>query len=249
MIHRPHRRKAVCIATLLLLCCIVFATLIVTGRLRINTPSARRYPVRGVDVSHYQGQIDFCTLHRQGMRFAFIKATEGSTHTDSRFAENLAAVQESPLRPGFYHFFSYDSPGASQAAHFTETVPVLEDMLPPVIDVEFYGGYYSSPADAASVVPELRDMVDALRAHYGVSPILYCTQRAWRLYIRDFFDDCDLWIRDVYLTPRAGQDWRFWQYTDRAKLEGYSGDEPCIDVNVFRGTEADFEQYGRPDGR
>jgi len=244
MKNKRIRRRI--LGSLTILCAaLILAVLFLNGTIRINTPSAEKYPVRGVDVSHYQGEIDFDVLARQGMRFAFIKATEGSSYVDSRFEENLAAVQESSLRPGFYHFFSYDSLGSSQAEHFIQNVPVLDNMLPTVIDVEFYGDYFASPAPAETAVPELRAMADALREHYGVSPILYCTQRAWRLYIRDNFDDCDLWIRDVYLWPRPGQNWVFWQFTDRARLDGYDGDEPCIDVNVFHGTEDEFTRYGK----
>lgn len=228
-----------------LIAALLLGFLFLKGVIKINTPSEEKYPVRGVDVSHYQGEIDFNALAGQGMRFAFIKATEGSTYVDDHLDENLPAVQESSLRPGFYHFFSYDSPGSSQAAHFIENVPALEGMLPPVIDVEFYGSYFSSPASAEAVLPELRAMADALREHYGVPPIIYCTQKAWRLYVRDNFDDCDLWIRDVYLWPRADQDWTFWQFTDSARLGGYSGDEPCIDVNVFAGTAEEFDLYGK----
>jgi lysozyme len=49
----------------------------------------------------------------------------------------------------------------------------------------------------------------------------------------------------VYWTPSTDREWTFWQFTDKAKLDGYEGDEPCIDVNVFCGTEEEFEKYGK----
>lgn len=226
----------------LILCAGIFAGLVWKGVIRLNEPFAERYPVRGADVSHYQGEVDFDRLAEQGLQFVFIKATEGSSHVDARFSENLARVQTSPLRYGFYHFFSYDSAGIDQAAQLIAHVPVMEDMLPPVIDVEFYGDYTVHPAEPEAVRTELRAMIDALAGHYQTPPILYCTRRAWQLYIRDNFDDCDLWIRDVYFTP-SDCPWTFWQYTDRAVLDGYSGDEPCIDLNVFSGTPDDFRRY------
>ena len=210
---------------------------------RPNNPSSGEYPIRGADVSHYQGEIDFDRLAGQGLSFVYIKATEGSTHVDGRLRENLAAVSESPLRAGFYHFFSYDSPGETQAENFIANVPALEGQLPPAIDVEFYGDYFLAPAGRDGVVAELRTMVDALEAHYGVKPVLYCTQRAYRLYIRGAFDDCGLWIRSVYSEPNVDREWTFWQYTDRAKLEGYSGEEPYIDLNTFAGSAEAFAAY------
>ena len=56
------------------------AVLIYTGMIQLNRPSASAYPVRGVDVSHYQGNIDWDQLEAQGIQFAYIKATEGSSH-------------------------------------------------------------------------------------------------------------------------------------------------------------------------
>ena len=204
----------------------------------INNPA---HPVKGVDVSHYQGEIDWEALASQGLSFAFIKATEGSASVDERFAANLEGARAAGLRTGAYHFFSYDSPGAAQAAHFIETVPGLPGMLPPVIDVEFYGAYDRHPADAETVLPQLRDMVAQLRAHYGRTPVLYATGRAYRLYIEGHFDDCAVWIRNVLGVPHEG--WTFWQYTDRARLKGYSGDTPYIDMNVFSGDAAAFEKF------
>jgi len=221
----------------------LFLALVKNGSIQMNHPSPEEYPVRGVDVSHYQGNIDFAELERQGMRFAFIKATEGSSHVDSMLQSNLAAVQESSMRFGFYHFFSFDSPGKTQAENFIANVPALEGMLPPVIDVEFYGDYSAQRApESAAVAVQLRDLVSALEQAYGCKPIIYCTMSAYRTYIKDSFDDCDLWIRSVYWKP--AMDWTFWQYTDKAQLEGYDGVEPCIDVNVFHGTEAEFLNYG-----
>ena len=115
-------------------------------------------------------------------------------------------------------------------------------MLPPVIDVEFYGDYsFFRAPESDSVKVQLRALVDALSQHYGRKPILYCTLSAYHTYIKDSFDDCDLWIRNVYWKPEM--QWTFWQYTDQARLEGYDGIEPCIDVNVFNGTEEEFLNY------
>lgn len=230
-------------AGILMLCAaaVVFLILEYTGLIRMNHPVE---PVRGVDVSHYQGRVDFSMLAEQGIQFAFIKATEGASHVDECFARNLAGVQDSGMRYGFYHFFSYDSPGSAQAENFIAHVPKMDGMLPPVIDVEFYGEYTRWPPGRDQVLPELRAMIDALESFYGVKPILYCTNRSWRLYVQDTFEDCDLWIRSVYFSPRVDQKWKFWQYTDRGVLNGYDGEEKYIDMNVFSGTQQEFDAYG-----
>ena len=100
-----------------------------------------QWEVFGVDVSSYQGAVDWPVLADQGVDFAFIKATEGSTLRDGRFADNWAGAQAAGVRAGAYHFLSYDTPGETQADNFIDLVPVTEGALPPVVDIEFYGDY------------------------------------------------------------------------------------------------------------
>lgn len=142
-------------AAALLTAAAVLAALFFTGVLKLNTPSRERYPVRGVDVSSWQGEIDWPTLAGQGLSFAFIKATEGSGFTDPRFSYNWEEARKTALRVGAYHFFSYDSPGKTQADNFIAAVPREPGALPPVVDVEFYGDKAADPPAAADVHPQL----------------------------------------------------------------------------------------------
>lgn len=221
--------------------------LFLQGEISWNVPSKTKYPVRGVDVSAYQGDIDWQTLSKQGISFAFIKATEGSGHVDLRFVENYTNAQDTDLRIGAYHFFSFDSGGDTQAENFINTVPEIEGMLPPVIDVEFYGDKASNLPDVGETQRELQILLDALEAQYGRKPIIYATNKSYHLYIADAFQEYDIWIRNIVSAPRLkdSRSWTFWQYSDRERLEGYSGEEECIDVNVFYGTEAEFKDYGQ----
>ena len=67
--------------------------------------------VMGVDVSSYQAEINMSKLKEQNIEFIYIKATEGSTYQDDRFAENWGNAAKAELLSGAYHFFSYDSEG------------------------------------------------------------------------------------------------------------------------------------------
>lgn len=208
--------------------------------------SAKHYPVKGVDVSSYQGQIEWSKLQEQGIKFAFIKATEGSSFVDKTFKNNWDNAGKTTLRVGAYHFFSYDSKGITQAQNFIKTVPISKPSLPPVIDVEFYGDKAKNPPVRSQVEKELQAMVEMLEEHYGKRVILYTTKKAYDLYIKDGFEQCDIWIRDVFTEPSLPDKraWTFWQYTDREQLDGYSGEEKFIDVNVFNGSESEFKEYG-----
>jgi lysozyme len=222
--------------------CFVIALLFFKRIIKINTPSLKDYPVRGIDVSSYQGDIDWQTLS-SGLDFAFIKATEGSKYCDENFAYNYAEAQKTSLRVGAYHFFSFDSDGDAQAANYIANVDWYDDMLPPVVDVEFYGDYRTEPKSAEEVVPQLTSLIEALEDCYGVKPIIYATGAAYDMYIEGNFDDCDIWLRSVYFTPDDG--WTFWQYSDTGRLDGYNGEEKYIDLNVFCGSREQFESYGR----
>ena len=110
-----------------------------------------QWEVFGVDVSAYQGVVDWAALAGQGVDFAFIKATEGSALRDRRFSANWAGAAEAGVRAGAYHFLSYDSPGETQAENFIQTVPLTPGMLPPVVDLEFYGAYLEEPPEREQV--------------------------------------------------------------------------------------------------
>lgn len=205
--------------------------------------AAAAYPVKGVDVSAYQGEIDWAVLS-DGLDFAFIKATEGSGYTDPMFRQNLEGALDARLRVGAYHFFSFDSSWDAQAAHFISVVPADERLLPPVVDVELYGAHRSHPPEPDAVRASLELLLGELEAHYGKRPILYATGRSYRLYLQGAFREYPIWIRDVHLPPSLpdGRGWLFWQYSDRARLPGYSGPESRIDRNVFCGSPEEFSR-------
>ena len=203
-----------------------------------------QWEVFGVDVSSYQGTVDWHVLASQGVDFAFIKATEGSLLQDKQFASNWKGSLEAGVRPGAYHFLSYDSPGETQADNFISMVPVTDGALPPVVDIEFYGEYLENPPEKAQVQSILDPLLARLEVHYGVKPILYVTYRSYYSYLTDAkYADYPVWCSSPTVFPLVPR-WHFWQYSHSAKLEGYTGAQPLIDLNVFRGSQAEFDAFG-----
>jgi len=241
--------RSVCFLTVgvLAVCVTIIGLLLYNGVIFFNNPSLRQYPVRGVDVSSYQGTIDWDALAGQDIDFAFIKATEGSSYVDSNFELNYANTIKTNLRIGAYHFFSYDSSGATQATHFISTVSTYNNMLPPVVDVEFYGDKEKNLPDKETTQHELSDLLLRLEEHYGCKPIIYATEKSYRLYIAGAFEKYDIWIRNVITSPNLSDDrrWTFWQHTNRDKFDGYSGKEQYIDINVFYGSKEQFDSYAK----
>ncbi len=238
------RRKVLIIILSLLAFIIILLCCIFLKIIKFNTWFAESYPVQGVDVSHYQGEIDWTVLANQGIDFAYIKATEGSCFVDDKFVSNWENVAQTSLLTGAYHFFSFDSEGKTQAENYVQTVGSLEGKLLPVVDVEYYGDKFQNPPEKSAVVTELTDMLLALEQEYGVKPMIYTTYTVYYKYLQGEFDEYPLWIRNVYFTPDVNlkDKWTLWQYSDTEVLEGYAGQEKYIDVNVFRGELEDLEK-------
>lgn len=244
MSAKRWKKAALVLAILLAAAAAAFALLRWRGWLLFpNETEPARWEVWGVDVSAYQGNVDWTELRRQGVEFAFIKATEGSGMVDRCFAENWENAQTAGVPAGAYHFFSYDSPGETQAENFMVQVPVTPGALPPVVDIEFYGDKAQNPPDRETVREILDPLLEKLESHYGQKPILYVTYRTYKLYIQGAYEDYPLWVTRPLLAP-LDKDWTFWQYSHSARLSGYQGKEERIDLNVFRGSLEELKALG-----
>ena len=190
----------------------------------------------GVDISSYQADVDMNKLKQQNIAFVYIKASEGSTHIDERFEQNRQKAIEAGLPNGAYHFFSYDSSGKTQAQNFISVVgDNLSGRLLPVVDVEYYGDKEENPPKKEDVIRELTDFLDALEKHYGVKPMIYTRSDIYDKYLEGSFDAYKMWMSSLY-TPLKWNykgDWYLWQYLNKGVLEGYSGGEKYIDLNVL----------------
>ena len=190
----------------------------------------------GVDVSSYQADIDMNKLKEQNIQFIYIKATEGSTWQDDRFLENWEKAKNAGLLSGAYHFFSYDSEGKTQAENFIKTVgPDLKGRLLPVVDVEYYGDKEQNPPEKTDVIRELAIYLEMIEKEYGVKPVIYTRSDIYDKYLKGEFDDYKKWISSLYtpLSWNYKDDWYIWQYLNRGELEGYTGGEKYIDLNVL----------------
>lgn len=238
-----EKKRIVQVVMLLMMMAAIMGSLFIQKKIRITPKLAGKFEMTGVDVSRYQGTIDWAELAGQDLDFAFIKATEGSGHIDECFYDNWQEAGKTALHIGAYHFFSFDSDGERQAEAYIDTVGSLNGKIAPAVDVEFYGDKADNPPPKDEVVKQLGEMLRKLEEHYQTKPIIYTTYKAYDTYIKGEFEEYPLWIRNVYYQPlfSLGDRWVFWQYTDTAVLEGYEGTEQYIDMNVFRGTEEELK--------
>ena len=195
------------------------------------------FEVHGIDVSRYQGVIDWKLVEQQDIDFVFIKATEGNTLRDTQFHTNWNALSENRMRRGAYHFFRPTVDAVAQANNFTKVVKIKKGDLPPTLDIEVLDGVSKS-----ELITSVKSWLAVVESKYGCKPIIYTNMKFYNEYLAGHFDDYPLWIAryNSQLSPKieGNQNWDFWQYGNRGKLEGIKGD---VDFNVFRGDLLDLE--------
>ena len=206
---------------------------------------AHRMPVQGIDISRWQGEIDWRAVARSGKRFAFIKATEGGDHLDPEFRRNWDAAKRAGLARGAYHFIYWCRPIEDQIAWFTAHVPRDPDALPPVIDAEWNAHSRSCPSriDHDVARAKIATMFEALTRHYGQRPIIYTDIPFHEDVLEGRMTREDFWIRSTAAEPHERyrrRPWRFWQFTTTGRVPGIKGD---VDRNAFAGSVRDWEAW------
>ncbi|NRQ17872.1 glycoside hydrolase family 25 protein [Ensifer sesbaniae] len=204
----------------------------------------RKMAVHGVDVSRWQGEIDWPKLRTQGANFAFIKATDGGDHLDPMFKKNWRAAKAAGLRRGAYHFFYWCRTAGEQADWFIRNVPREPGALPPVIDVEYNGESSCKRRLSPERVREkMQVFMDKLEAYYGQRPIIYTAPDFYKDNLQGAFQNYPFWLRAVAQHPSKvypNRKWLFWQYSGSGLSHGVDGK---IDLNVFHGNEDEWQDW------
>ncbi len=205
-------------------------------------------PVRGVDVAHFLGPIDWARVATQDIHFAYIKATQSTETVDSTFQSNWSATREAKIAHGAYHYYSFCAPPEAQFANLSHVVPQEPTMLPIAIDAELFpaqdnpnfGGppmLAKESACAKSLGPSgvrdsLRRFADLIEQKYGMRPIIYGNDYLLdQVLTTEFTSQFPLWRAKLGLgsnPPRPP--WTIWQYSQNAKIEGI---RYGVDINVI----------------
>lgn len=193
------------------------------------------YNIHGIDISHYQGKIDWERLQQNRqttipLHFVFMKATEGGDHNDTTFEANFANARNHGFIRGAYHFYNPATDALKQADFFIRTVKLDTGDLPPVLDVEVTG-----KKEKPELQRGLKQWLDRVESHYGVKPILYTSYKFKTRYLDDtLFNAYPYWIAHYYVdSVKYRGKWHFWQHTDVGSVPGIEED---VDLNVFNGT-------------
>ncbi|KEJ88981.1 glycoside hydrolase family 25 protein [Sulfitobacter donghicola] len=205
-----------------------------------------RYPVHGIDAARFQKSINWGQARRNGVNFAFIKATEGGDLLDPGFKSHWRGAGHAGVARGAYHFYYFCTAPEVQARWFIRNVPKTKGMLPPVLDMEWnpFSPTCAHRRPEASVVQdEMRRWLKIVEAHYGQRPIIYTTPRFYKENKLSGFRGYEYWLRTTAKSPREaypGQGWRFWQYSATGLIDGIQGE---VDLNAFSGSKAEWNAW------
>jgi lysozyme len=205
---------------------------------------AHSMPVQGIDVSQWQGDVDWRQVRAAGTQFAFIKATEGGDHLDPKFQQNWYGAKAAGVPRGAYHMLYWCRPAEEQALWFIQNVPFDPDALPPVLDLEWNHYSRSCPNGAPPelALKKIKIMLDVMESHTGKRPIIYTDVAFHRDVLQGELADYNFWLRSVAAEPHeifADRPWLFWQFTTTGHVPGISG---SVDRNAFNGTFDDWRQ-------
>lgn len=235
-----------CVATLLLQLTVV------------STVWSQSY-VNGIDVSRWQGSINWNAVNNSDTEFAFIKATEGVDYVDPYFVQNMQNATAAGLLTGPYHFARPDSSSnnpldpINEANDFLDAITPYYDTgthLPPVLDIEVFGFTPPGRQSVKNFVSNwIQNFSDTVYDSMGVRPIIYTGKSAANTYFTDpIASQHDLWLAwwkssgtanpPTQSDTPAWNTWKYWQWTAEGSVPGIGGD---VDRNLFNGTRQQLE--------
>lgn len=202
---------------------------------------------KGIDVSHWQGNINWTSVKNAGVKFAFMKATESNYYKDDTFAANWAGSKANGILRGAYHFFRGDVDGVVQADYFLAKMGPLEPTdMPPVLDFETTDG-----AGPDTLANRALAFLQRVEQKTGRTPIIYAGYYFWKDNVTHLaeFKKYPLWL-PYYVNDPATQcplvyegtwdKFTIWQYTSTGSVSGIGGD---VDMNFFDGSLADLTTF------
>lgn len=199
---------------------------------KIDVPARRSASAFGIDVSHYQGTIDWEKVKLSGqhpVEFMFAKASQGVTILDEQYLRNMDEARRVGILVGSYHYFSSGGSGTEQCDFFMSAIGDVPQDLLPVVDVEECPRSWGP----RSLRRNLRDFLLRMEQKYGMRPIIYTNVFFYNMYLADGFKDYILFIArysDEEPVLVDGAEWTVWQFSERGRVGGirHNVDLDCI---------------------
>jgi lysozyme len=194
----------------------------------------------GIDVSQYQGTIDWDNVEaieeQFELKFVVVRATAGSRKVDLKFKKNWKNLTESMYIQGAYHYYRPDENSTDQANNFIKNVKLRKGHLPPILDIEKMPKGQSMD----KLKEGLQNWLTIVEKHYGVKPIIYTGEKYYEDFLQEDFPNYHFWIANYNpWKEKIEADYLMWQFTEKAQLHGIN---ELVDVNVFNGNVDDLKK-------
>ena len=197
--------------------------------------------VEGIDVSEFQGTVNWGSVKGSGRGFAIARVSDGTGHPDPTFKTNWAGIKSAGMVRGVYQFFEPGEDPTAQADLLISAVGLLADGdLPAVADVEVTGGQ-----SASIIISHLQTWLDKVKAGTGKTPMIYTAPGWWASNVSSSaFGADNLWVANWGVTcpslPSGWSSFEVWQYADNGTVPGISG---AVDLDRFNGTAAQLASF------
>lgn len=191
----------------------------------------------GIDVSHYQGDVNWQKVVNSNVKFAYSKATQGAQYVDKKFSVNQLNATAAGIPFGAYHFFSPDKDVVKQIAHFVKHANVQLGSLPPVLDIETM----SKKSSDNLLVEDILQWINGVKQATNCQPILYAGLAFYNRHLTTLPTDIPFWLAEYsneVTMPKGIDAWSFWQQSQSASIPGIKGN---VDLDWFAGAEEDLQ--------
>jgi lysozyme len=206
----------------------------VTTQLRIfDVLQHHQQKTFGIDVSHYQGKINWDKVAKVQdsfpIYFVFVRATAGSVKVDRKYKKNWRKSKQKGFVRGAYHYYRSNENSILQANNFINTVKLQKGDLPPVLDIEDVPRIQSME----NLKIGLRKWLNKVEKHYGMKPIIYSGESFYNDHLYKEFSEYTCWVANYnFYVENIDKDWSFWQFTDKGSVRGI---KEFVDVNIYNG--------------
>ena len=214
------------------------------GYWAVHTVCGSGSTTKGIDVSKWQATVDWAKVAADGVKFGVARTSDGTTYDDKYFTANWQGMKNNGIIRGAYQFFRPDQDAVNQAKFMISKINKAGGLqagdLPPVLDLEKNGGLSTS-----NVVKQVDKWIAYIQQNTGRRPIIYTGSYFWDANAATTkYSAYPLWTahyttKSCPLVPNAWNKWAIWQYTDKGKVNGVSGN---CDMNRFNGTLSDIKK-------
>ncbi len=195
-----------------------------------NTWISNSNYVFGIDVSHYQGRINWSKVKKSKhpIKYVFIRSTMGTDGVDSQFKRNWKHTKKQNYIREAYHYYRPNENSTAQFNLFASAITLQKGDFPPILDIEQKGSLSNN---------ELREGVlnwlQLAEKKYGIKPVIYTGRKFYTDYLKGYVNDYPLWIASYSAKHKLnGINWEFHQFSEKVRIKGINH---FVDGNDFNG--------------